>query len=104
MSNNTYTFQTPEHAYDFVPVSADLVHVRAESREALEEFLNTLELAGMAEQDNATHIEKMQRFMDLWIEESDTDYDHIYYIEITRADLALYLQFEVLNYMGAVTE
>ena len=27
--------------------------------------------------------------------------DHFYYLDIEKSDLALFLQFEILNYMGA---
>jgi hypothetical protein len=99
-----YTFQTPERGYDFVPVAKDLVRVQSEDKESLEELLNTLELAGIAERgDKETREQVMEHFQELEIEEGSNDYDTFYFVEMPKADLALYLQFEILNYMGAAS-
>lgn len=99
-----YTFQTPEHGYDFVPVSGDLVRIQTEDKEPLEEFLNTLELAGMAERQDVSNLTKQDYLLaDIEIEEGSNEHDTFFFIEITKADLALYLQFEVLNYLGAAS-
>lgn len=92
--NTNYTFETPDHAYDIVPdlLSPDNVQVRSEFRDSLEEFLATLELAGVADDRDFSEIE---------IEEGSNYYDVFFFIDITKSDLALYLQFEVLNYLGA---
>lgn len=105
----TYTFQTPDHGYDFVPdpLDANVVRIKSEFKDSLEEFLGTLELAGISDLSDEsgvvseTDLEYLKRFSEIYIEEADNDYDHYYFIDIEKADLALFLQFEVLNYMGA---
>jgi hypothetical protein len=102
----TYTLQTPDHGYDFIPdpLDVNVVRVKSEFKDSIEEFINTLELAGFSEaQDHSSKGSNLERMNDLEksIEEADNDYDHYYFIDIQKADLALFLQFEVLNYMGA---
>jgi hypothetical protein len=91
--NLNYTFQTPDHGYDIIPNPlTGTVTIKSEFRDALEELVGTIELAGVAEGKD---------FSDIVIEEEATDYFFSHYIEIDLATLALYLQFEVLNYMGS---
>ena len=101
----TYTFQTPDHGYDFVPdpLDSDIVIVKSEFKDSLEELLNTLELAGISEAPEEDQFSILQRFQDLTIEENDNEFLP-YSIALSKADLALYLQFEVLNYMGAAPQ
>jgi len=89
----TYTFQTPDHSYDFVPdpLDPESVIVKSEYKDSIEEFIGTLELAGVADGRD---------FSDITIREGDNGWDVYPYIQIHKADLALFLQFEVLNYMG----
>lgn len=89
----TYKFSTPDHDYTFVPnpVVPDLVEVRSEYREAIEEFIETLELAGVAEGES---------FHNLIIEEDNSEQIAFYYTEVSPATLSLYTSFEFLNYMG----
>lgn len=92
-TTTTYTFETPFHDFEFEPDpdSPDNVTVSSESRESIEDFLATLELAGVADDRD---------FSDLEIEEDGSpNYDLLYFVEITKSDLALYLQFEILNYL-----
>jgi hypothetical protein len=91
--NTNYTFSTPDHGYDIFPdlLSPDNVQVRAEFKDSLEELVATLELAGVADDRD---------FTELQIEEGSNDYDTFFFIDITKSDLALYLQFEILNYLG----
>lgn len=98
----TYIFQTPEHGFDFVPDSKDkdLVHVKSEYKDALEEFLATLELAGIADKEDEDQLSILQWFDSIKIEDTGDEFLP-FSITITKADLALYLQFEILNYMGA---
>lgn len=76
-----------------------MVVVESATREALEEMIGSIELAGAAdgefygdEDDNLTPIP-------IWTAQDDLD--EYYFIEITKATLCLYLNFEVLNYLGA---
>lgn len=91
---NIYTFSTPEYDYTFVPdlTVPNLVAVQSYEREALEILVDTLALDNMADEDIYENIT---------IEEDMTDDDPFFYIEITTSTLALYLQFEVLNYLPA---
>ena len=99
--NTKYTFSTPDHAYSINPHEEipDMVVVESATREALEEMIGSIELAGAAdgefygdEDDDFTHIP-------IWTAQDDLD--EYYFIEITKATLCLYLNFEVLNYLGA---
>lgn len=92
MTNKNYTFGTPEFNYTFVPdlTVPNLLTVQSTDREALEIFIDTLALDNMA--DDEIH-EKIT------IEEDMTADEPFFYIEITTSTLALYLQFEVLNYL-----
>lgn len=91
-TNPTYTFSTPEFAYSFVPdlTVPNLVAVQSTEREALEILVDTLALDNMADDETYEKIV---------IEEDMTAEEPFYYIEISTSTLALYLQFEVLNYL-----
>jgi hypothetical protein len=93
MTNTTYKFSTPDHDFTLVPnpVVPNLVEVRSENREAIEEFIETLELAGVAEGES---------FSRLLIEEDMTDQNPFFYTEVSPSTLSLYTSFEFLNYMG----
>lgn len=97
MSAFNYTFQTPDHGYDIIPDPLDknTIRIKSEFRQSLEDFLNTIELAGRANDED---------FQALEIKEGTNAYDTYWYADITKADLALYFQFEVLNFMGAIPE
>jgi len=93
MTNKTsYAFSTPEFDYFFVPdlTVPNLVAVQSTDREALEVFVDTLSLDNMADEDAHDKIV---------IEEDMTAQEPYFYIEITTSTLALYLQFEILNYL-----
>jgi hypothetical protein len=94
MNNLTYTFQTPDHSFDFIPDLFDpnKVKVTSEYKDSLEDFLNVIELAGRANDED---------FQEITIKEEQNSYDSYYFIEISKDDLALYLQFEVRFFMGA---
>lgn len=94
--NLNYTFGTPEHDYEIIPnPKTKTVVIKSEWREALEELVGTIELAGAAEGID---------FSTIVIEEEVTDYYFGHYIEIDKSTLALYFQFEVLNFMGITEE
>lgn len=92
----TYKFSTPDHNFSFVPnpVVPNLIEVRSTSREAIEEFIETLELAGVAEGDSFGH---------LIIEEDMTEQEPFFFTEVSPATLSLYTTFEFLNYMGVTS-
>jgi hypothetical protein len=90
-----YTFSTPEATYllSANPDNPDNVFIHAHRKEDLETVLDSLELAG---------VQDGRYFEDLEIEEEDQpDPEYYpYFIEVTRVDLVLFMQFEVLNYLG----
>lgn len=95
MTNPNYTFGTPEYNYTFVPdlTVPNIVSVQSTDREALEIFIDTLALDNTADDDSYEKIV---------IDEDMTADEPFYFIEITISTLALYLQFEVLNYLPKV--
>jgi hypothetical protein len=97
-----YKFTTPEADYTFVPVptNQDGVHVYAAEREELDILISSLELAGVAEG---------RYFEDLSVEEDFTaevrgknGYPLTNFVEMTWSDLALFTQFEILNFAPGV--
>lgn len=94
-----YEFTTPEATYAFSvnPKNPNAVFVFAQHKQDLETVIDCLELSG---------VQDGRYFEDLTIEETvePEAAQYIYFVEITRADLALYLQFEVLNFMGVNPE
>lgn len=102
MSIYNYTFQTPDHRYEIVPDPLDPITVRVQSeyREAIEEFLNTIELAGRADDEDFTDLIINEAI----INEGQNSFDRYWYTEVSKADLALYFEFEVRFFMGAIPE
>lgn len=94
MNNDTYTLQTPDHGYTFTPVAGtNNVIVRAVTPEAIEDFISTIELVG---------TEEGQHPPELFVEDSSEHHDeYIYFTEVSRPTLSLFLDFEVRYYMGA---
>lgn len=97
MSHNNYTFQTPDHAYDIIPDPLDpsTVRIQSEYKESIEDLLNTIELSGRADDED---------FQAIQIKEGQNSYDTYWYTEISKADLALYFEFEVRFFMGTAPE
>lgn len=92
--NMNYIFHTPDHGYDIIPNPlTGTVTIKSEFRDALEELVGTIDLAGAAEGSDLSEIT---------IHEEVSDYLFSHYIEIDLPTLALYFQFEVLNYMGSM--
>ena len=94
MNNEAYVWQTPEYSYDFTPVGKDLIRVKSETKEAIDAFLSTIELSGPEED---TEIP------DTIIEEAQNSYDIYFFVEVSRATVSLFLDFEVRYYMGVPT-
>lgn len=99
MSIYNYTFTTPDHTYEIIPdpLDPDTIRIQSEFKEAVEDFLDTIELAGRGDDEDFTALK-------LSIQEGHNTYDPYFFTEVTKADLALYFEFEVLNFMGAVPE
>lgn len=91
--NNTYKFSTPDHHYTIAPdlTVPKLVSVTA-TREALEEMLESIYLAGVAEGEDFSHLTIEEN----WGEPDEADC----YVELTTATLALWWDFEAMNYIG----
>lgn len=91
--NTTYHYGTPEHDYVIEPdlTVPNLVTVQSTDREAIEEALDTIALAGVAEGENFDH---------LTIEEDMTAQEPFFYVELSTATLALWWSFEALNFIG----
>ena len=97
MSTYNYTFTTPDHAYDIIPdlLDPNTVRIQSEYKESIEDLLNTIELSGRADDED---------FQSITINEGQNSYDAYWYTEISKDDLALYFEFEVRFFMGAVPE
>ena len=97
---STYTWQTPEYGYDFSPTDNGLVRVQSEDKQAIEDFLSTVELAGPEEGTEIpeTIIEEGT------VREGFTSYDYVYFVEVSRATVSLFLDFDVRYYMGTHAE
>lgn len=90
---STYTWATPEYSYDFIPVEHGLVRVQSDDKQAIDDFLSTLELAGPEEgTELPTTIEQTHSFY--WGNEV------AYFVEVTRPTISLFLDFDVRYYMG----
>jgi hypothetical protein len=99
MTAYNYTFQTPHHSYDLIPDPLDpnMVRVKSEFKDSIEDFLNTIELSGRANDEDFAALK-------LNIKEGQNSYDTYWYTEVSKEDLALYFEFEVRFFMGAVPE
>ncbi len=97
MSIYNYTFGTPDHSYDIIPDPLDpsTVRIQSEYRESIEDLLNTIELSGRADDED---------FQAIQIKEGQNSYDTYWYTEVSKAVLALYFEFEVRFFMGAIPE
>lgn len=95
MSNTTHTWTTPEYSYDFTPADADMITVSSKSYEAVENFLSTIELAGT---EDGTALPELVE----WVDEDDEG-DFTYFVEVSRATVSLFLDFDVRYYMGVPT-
>ncbi len=90
---NTYKFSTPDHDYIIEPdlTVPKLVEVSSEHREAIEELLESIHLAGVAEGEDFSH---------LTIEEDMISPYPSFYVELSTSTLALWWSFEAVNFIG----
>lgn len=99
MTDATYTWATPEYEYDFIPQEYGLVRVQSGEKQAIEDFLSTLELAGPEEgTELPTTIE--QDRINRWGTGHWADDQIIYFVEVSRPTISLFLDFDVRYYMG----
>lgn len=89
----THKYSTPDHDYSIeaTPGVPNTVTVQSVSREAVEEVLETIALAGVAEGEN---------YDNLTIEEDMTAQEPVFYVEISTSTLALWWSFEALNFIA----
>ena len=92
-SAETYTWSTPEHSIEFTPAGPDLITVSSSSYEAIENFLSTVELAGTEEGTELPELIESEQSLD-WGNELT------YFVEVSRATVSLFFDFEVRYYIG----
>lgn len=95
-----YTWSTPEYEYTFSPIDEHTVRVESDNRQAIEDFLSTVELAGPEEGTEIPTTIYEERTLP-W--ESATFNAPVYFIEVSRATISLFLDFDVRYYMGVPT-
>ena len=99
-----YSFQTPESLYVLIqhPTLSESVYIHAAHSSDLETVKDNLELAGREDgrflDDLEIHEDPLTTVVD------NHGNQATYSMELTKADLALFLQFEVLNFLGVVAE
>lgn len=100
MNNNEYkgyAFATPEYSYRIEPnPTTKNVFLSAETPDAIEMAIDSIELAGT--QDGEWHD-------DLILEmNGDQEDGYCFFVEISKPSLALFIEFELLNFLGATPE
>jgi hypothetical protein len=101
MNNNEYKgygFQTPEYTFRIEPnpTLPERVFLSAETPEAIEMAIDSIELAGT--QDGEFHE-------DLLLEmNGDAEDAYCFFVELSKPTLTLFLEFELLNFMGTSPE
>lgn len=95
----TYAYTTEEATYDFYPNfdNPNVINVYTKSAPDLQHIIDSLELSGTEDGRYAEDLEV------IYTEELPGQ-AYEAYLELTKADLAIYLQFEALNYIGAVSD
>jgi hypothetical protein len=97
---STYEWATPEYSYTFTPVDHGLVRVQSDDKQAIEDFLSTLELAGPEE---GTEIPETI-YQEGLLKPGQDAFEYFYFIEVTRPTISLFLDFDVRYYMGTHAE
>jgi hypothetical protein len=98
MNNNEYkgyAFATPEYSYRIEPnpTTKDRVFLSAETPDAIEMAIDSIELAGTQEGEYAE---------DLILEmNGDAEDAYCFFVEVSKPTLALFVNFELLNFLGA---
>jgi hypothetical protein len=92
-----YTWSTPEYEYTFSPIDEHLIRVQSDNRQAIEDFLSTVELAGPEEGTEIPETIYEERTL-AWA--SATFDVPVYFVEVSRATISLFLDFDVRYYMG----
>lgn len=90
-----YFFTTSEGVFYYTPhlTNEDNILLFADTPELLNTLLSSLELAGVEE---GRYFEDYEIIIDSDPQDSLT---LIYYLEVTKADLCLIINFEILNYI-----
>jgi hypothetical protein len=100
MNNNEYkgyTFATPEYSYRIEPnPTTKNVFLSAETPDAIEMAIDSIELAGT--QEGEWHE-------DLLLEmNGDAPDAFCFFVEVSKPTLALFINFELLNFLGTTPE
>lgn len=93
LANVAHIWTTPEHEYIFTPISKDTIRVQSDCRESIEAFLSTVELSGPEEGTEIPDSIEQENIY-TWGNEL------VYFIEVSRATVSLFFDFEVRYYMG----
>lgn len=86
-----YTFTTPDAIYDLSFAQPDNIKFTSDTEHELQIILDTLELFGQADDLDNPPLTSAKI-----VQEDDTEYS----LTLSRADAALYLQAEILNFLG----
>jgi hypothetical protein len=100
MTTASYTWTTPEYSYTFSPIDATTVRVESESKQAIEDFLSTVELSGPEEGTEIPTTIYEDSTLTGVLKDGTGDFEHSYFIEVSRATISLFLDFDVRYYMG----
>lgn len=99
MTTAPYTWTTPEYSYTFSPIDQNTVRVESENKQAIEDFLSTVELAGPEE---GTEIPDTI-YQEGLLRDGQATFEYLYFVEVSRATVSLFLDFDVRYYMGVPT-
>lgn len=95
-----YKYSTHEADYTFVanPDNNDAVFVYASERSEIDMFIDSLELAGVAD---GRYFEDLEAEEDFTAEiRGKNGYPLTQFVEVNRIDLALFFQSEALHFIG----
>lgn len=100
MTYAPYTWTTPEYSYTFSPIDTTTVRVESDNKQAIEDFLSTVELAGPEEGTEIPTTIYEERTLKANNNDIHGNFETAYFIEVSRATISLFLDFDVRYYMG----
>lgn len=95
-----YTWSTPEYDYIFTPIDEHTVRVESNNKQAIEDFLSTVELAGPEEGTEIPETIYQEGTLEATNDDIHGAFEYVYFIEVSRATISLFLDFDVRYYMG----
>ena len=99
-----YSFGTPESQYVLIqhPTLSEFVYICAAHASDLETVKDNLELAG---REDGRYLEDLEILEDPLTDAVDSHGNQAtFFLELTKTDLALFLEFEVLNFLGVLAD